>query len=65
MSEATFIGLGDMGSALARTLLQGGRQVKVWNRTASKAEALFGRGVDAGYGAEQAGALIKVLRKEN
>ncbi len=34
------LGLGNMGVALARTLLGTGHQVRVWNRTTAKAEAL-------------------------
>jgi len=41
-----WIGLGRMGEAMVRRLLQAGHGVSVWNRTRSKAEAL------AGYGAE-------------
>jgi 3-hydroxyisobutyrate dehydrogenase-like beta-hydroxyacid dehydrogenase len=44
MSDATVIGLGNMGSALARALLESGRSVTVWNRTAGKAEALVDKG---------------------
>lgn len=44
MSTATdargFIGLGIMGDGMARNLLQGGYKLKVWNRSASKSEAL-------------------------
>jgi 3-hydroxyisobutyrate dehydrogenase-like beta-hydroxyacid dehydrogenase len=40
MSDVSIIGLGAMGSALARTLLRDGRQVTVWNRTSTKAEPL-------------------------
>jgi 3-hydroxyisobutyrate dehydrogenase-like beta-hydroxyacid dehydrogenase len=40
MTDVTVIGLGRMGAALARALLNGGRSVSVWNRDASKAEAL-------------------------
>ncbi len=36
MSDISVIGLGAMGSALARTLLQNGYAVTVWNRTAGK-----------------------------
>ena len=39
-----FIGLGKMGSAMVRSLLRGGHQVTVYNRTTSKAEALRGDG---------------------
>ncbi len=42
-----FLGLGKMGSALARILLQKGYEVAVWNRTASAAEALAGEGARA------------------
>ena len=38
------VGLGNMGAALARTLINAGNQVSVWNRTSSKAKPL----VDAG-----------------
>jgi 3-hydroxyisobutyrate dehydrogenase-like beta-hydroxyacid dehydrogenase len=40
MSDVSVIGLGAMGSALARTLLRDGRRVTVWNRTSTKAEPL-------------------------
>jgi len=40
MSEVTVIGLGAMGAALAKTLLDKGYRVTVWNRTADKARAL-------------------------
>ena len=38
MSDVTAIGLGVMGSALARALLKKGLRVSVWNRTAAKAQ---------------------------
>jgi 3-hydroxyisobutyrate dehydrogenase-like beta-hydroxyacid dehydrogenase len=37
MSDISVIGLEKMGSALAFALLQSGRSVTVWNRTAEKA----------------------------
>ncbi|TLQ44709.1 NAD(P)-dependent oxidoreductase [Streptomyces marianii] len=40
----TLLGLGDMGTALARTWLAAGHSLTVWNRTAAKAEALAGTG---------------------
>lgn len=40
MSEVTVIGLGAMGAALAKTLLDNGYDVTVWNRTADRAQAL-------------------------
>jgi 3-hydroxyisobutyrate dehydrogenase-like beta-hydroxyacid dehydrogenase len=44
MSEVTVVGLGPMGSTMAETFLTAGHQVKVWNRTASKAEPLVAKG---------------------
>jgi 3-hydroxyisobutyrate dehydrogenase-like beta-hydroxyacid dehydrogenase len=44
MSEVSVIGLGNMGSALARALLENGRQVTIWNRSPGKATALTGMG---------------------
>src|SRR6516165_7726733 len=45
MSKAiTVIGLGNMGSALARRFLAGGHPTTVWNRTAAKAEPLRAAG---------------------
>jgi 3-hydroxyisobutyrate dehydrogenase-like beta-hydroxyacid dehydrogenase len=40
MSDVTVIGLGPMGSALARTFVRAGKNVSVWNRTAERAEPL-------------------------
>jgi 3-hydroxyisobutyrate dehydrogenase-like beta-hydroxyacid dehydrogenase len=42
-----FIGLGKMGSAMARNLLRAGHQVTVYNRSRQKAEALAGEGARA------------------
>ena len=47
MSDISVIGLGAMGSALARTLLQNGYAVTVWNRTAEKAGPLVSAGTTA------------------
>ena len=44
MSEVTVIGLGNMGSALARALLENGRTVTVWNRSPEKAASLVEMG---------------------
>jgi 3-hydroxyisobutyrate dehydrogenase-like beta-hydroxyacid dehydrogenase len=44
MSEVSVIGLGNMGSALARGLLEKGRTVTVWNRSPEKAAALVEKG---------------------
>jgi 3-hydroxyisobutyrate dehydrogenase-like beta-hydroxyacid dehydrogenase len=42
-----FIGLGQMGAAMAANLLKAGHEVAVYNRTASKAEALVRLGAHA------------------
>ncbi|MBV8135996.1 MAG: NAD(P)-binding domain-containing protein [Deltaproteobacteria bacterium] len=44
----TVIGLGDMGSALARAFLANRRRVTVWNRTAAKATAFNAGGGSPG-----------------
>ena len=43
-TEASVIGLGMMGSTLARLLLGSGYRVTVWNRTSAKAESLVREG---------------------
>ncbi|HKS53629.1 MAG TPA: NAD(P)-dependent oxidoreductase [Steroidobacteraceae bacterium] len=40
MTTIAFIGLGNMGAGMARRLLQAGHQVRVYNRTSSKAAEL-------------------------
>ncbi len=42
--QVSVIGLGAMGSALARTLLSAGYRVTVWNRSSEKAEPLVAEG---------------------
>lgn len=44
MTELACVGLGLMGSALARALLAAGHPITVWNRSPGKAEALVGLG---------------------
>ncbi len=44
MSAISVIGLGLMGAALARTLLEHGYQVTVWNRSSEKSTPLVGAG---------------------
>ncbi len=44
MTELTCIGLGLMGSALARAMLAAGHKITVWNRSPGKADALVGLG---------------------
>lgn len=44
MSDASVIGLGAMGSALARALVGSGHRITVWNRTTEKASSLVSDG---------------------
>ncbi|MFI6027377.1 NAD(P)-dependent oxidoreductase [Amycolatopsis magusensis] len=43
-TPVTFIGLGPMGQAMVRVLLEGGHPVTVWNRTASRADGVVAAG---------------------
>ena len=54
MSKVTVIGLGNMGSALARVLQESGRAVTVWNRSPEKAASLVARGALLAPGAAAA-----------
>lgn len=44
MSEVTVMGLGEMGSAIARAFIDKGLKTTLWNRTKSKASNLIERG---------------------
>ncbi|MFE9932379.1 NAD(P)-dependent oxidoreductase [Streptomyces sp. NPDC005533] len=50
----TLLGLGDMGTALARTWLAAGHRLTVWNRTAAKAAALAAEGALVAAGPAEA-----------
>lgn len=54
MTDVTMIGLGAMGSALARTLLKSGLSVTVWNRTPARMAPLVGAGAEAAESARAA-----------
>lgn len=60
-----FIGLGLMGGPMASNLVKAGFPVTVWNRTASKAEALVKQGAKLAEnpraGALQADVLITIV----
>jgi 3-hydroxyisobutyrate dehydrogenase-like beta-hydroxyacid dehydrogenase len=56
MSDASVVGLGAMGSALARALLRAGHGVTVWNRTSTKAEPLVRDG--AALATDLASAIV-------
>jgi 3-hydroxyisobutyrate dehydrogenase-like beta-hydroxyacid dehydrogenase len=60
--KIAFLGLGKMGSHMARRLLEAGHEVTVWNRTPAAAQALAAAGaVVAASAAEAAGAGDAVL----
>jgi 3-hydroxyisobutyrate dehydrogenase-like beta-hydroxyacid dehydrogenase len=53
-----FIGLGNMGSAIAANLIRAGHHVRVWNRSPEPVKALVAKG------AEAAGSPADVARCE-
>ena len=56
MAVVGFLGLGNMGGPMAARLVGAGAEVRVWNRTASRAEALAGASLVASPGEAAAGA---------
>lgn len=50
----SFLGLGEMGSVLARTAMNAGHETLVWNRTAERAAALVAEGATAAADPAQA-----------
>lgn len=54
MSDISVLGLGNMGSALARALIDSGRSVTVWNRSANKAQPLVEAGASLATSVEEA-----------
>jgi 3-hydroxyisobutyrate dehydrogenase-like beta-hydroxyacid dehydrogenase len=54
--KIAFLGLGNMGSHMARHLLHAGHDVTVWNRTPSKADGLRAQGAKVG---KSTGATVK------
>ena len=63
--KVAFIGLGNMGSHMARHLLRAGHDLTVWNRTLSKADDLRSQGAKVakspGEAAKEAEAVITML----
>lgn len=59
--KIAFLGLGKMGTAIVRLLLQHGEDVTVWNRTASRAEPLRPPGAKVARSAAEAAAACDVL----
>ena len=56
MSKASMIGLGLMGSALARVLLLSGHDITVWNRTREKMEPII---ADGAHGASSLAEAVQ------
>ncbi len=54
MSDISVIGLGKMGAAIASALLQSGRSVTIWNRSAEKAAPLVEAGAALASSPEEA-----------
>lgn len=68
INDVSVIGLGAMGTALARTLLENGHGVTVWNRSPDKAKALVETGAelaDSPAAAISASPLTLVCIKSN
>jgi 3-hydroxyisobutyrate dehydrogenase-like beta-hydroxyacid dehydrogenase len=57
----TVIGLGPMGQAMVHALLRQGHHVTVWNRTASRADALVARGAVLAKSVEDAVAANELV----
>lgn len=56
-----FVGTGIMGLPMAMNLLEAGHQIKVWNRTLSKADSLKEAGAQVCFDLEQVGKDVEFL----
>ena len=54
MSDISVLGLGRMGSALARALVTGGQKITVWNRSLAKTKPLVELGAESAINAAAA-----------
>jgi 3-hydroxyisobutyrate dehydrogenase-like beta-hydroxyacid dehydrogenase len=61
LSDVSVVGLGTMGSTLARLLLRAGSRVTVWNRTREKADPLVSEGAAAASSAAAAVAASPIV----
>ncbi len=61
MAKIGWIGLGKMGAPMARNLIDAGHSLKVYNRTASKADPLVKAGAEAASSAADASAGVDVV----
>jgi 3-hydroxyisobutyrate dehydrogenase-like beta-hydroxyacid dehydrogenase len=68
MNEIGFIGLGSMGLPMARNLAASGARVTVWNRTASRADAIAGDGIRSARrpaDAAEAGTVVSMVADDH
>jgi 3-hydroxyisobutyrate dehydrogenase-like beta-hydroxyacid dehydrogenase len=69
MMKIAFLGLGNMGTPMARHLVRAGHEVTLWNRTLAKAEALRSEGAKVsqspGEAAKQAEVVITMLADDH
>lgn len=61
MSDVSVVGLGEMGGALARALINAGKSVTVWNRSEAKSTALVALGAKAPVNTAEAIAASPVV----
>lgn len=61
LMRIAFLGLGKMGSAIARHLIEAGNELTVWNRTPGQAEALVKQGARAAESPADAVADAEVV----
>ncbi len=59
--KVAFIGLGNMGAAMARNLVRAGHELTVWNRTLAKAEPLKSEGAKVAQSAGEAAKTAEVV----
>ena len=59
--KVAFIGMGNMGTPMARHLLRAEHDVTLWNRTLSKAEALRSEGANLAKSAGEAARNVQVV----
>jgi 3-hydroxyisobutyrate dehydrogenase-like beta-hydroxyacid dehydrogenase len=60
-TTVSFLGIGEMGSALARAVLEAGHATTVWNRSADKSAALVRAGARAATSAAEAVAASDLI----
>ncbi len=61
MTTVAVLGTGIMGTGMARSLLRAGHRVRVWNRTAVKAEPLAADGATVCATAAEAVADVDIV----